>query len=62
LLVSGGASLKMIGHTQIGSTRCYAHLIDAPLRAGVNSVGEMLKPRLRVVGEGETTGARSNVA
>jgi integrase len=55
LLVSGGASLEMIGrllgHTQIGTTQRYAHLIDAPLRAGVNAVGEMLKPRLRLVGE-----------
>lgn len=55
LLVSGGASLEMIGrllgHTQIGTTQRYAHLIDAPLRARVNAVGEMLKPRLRVVGE-----------
>ena len=53
LLVSGGASLEMIGrllgHTQIGTTQRYAHLIDSPLRAGVNAVGEMLKPRLRVV-------------
>lgn len=53
LLVSGGASLEMIGrllgHTQIGTTQCYAHLIDSLLRAGVNAVGEMLKPRLRVV-------------
>lgn len=60
------ASLEMIGrllgHTQIGTTQRYAHLIDAPLRAGVNAVGEMLKPRLRLVGEGETIDARSNVA
>ena len=53
LLVSGGASLEMIGrllgHTQIGTTQRYAHLIDSPLRAGVNAVGEMLKPRLKVV-------------
>jgi integrase len=66
LLVSGGASLEMIGrllgHTQIGTTQRYAHLIDAPLRAGVNAVGELLKPRLRVVGEGETACVRSNVA
>jgi site-specific recombinase XerD len=66
LLVSGGASLEMIGrllgHTQIGTTQRYAHLIDSPLRAGVNAVGEMLKPRLRVVGEGEMGSARSNVA
>ena len=54
LLVSGGASLEMIGrllgHTQIGTTQRYAHLIDSPLRAGVNAVGEMLKPRMKVVG------------
>jgi integrase len=54
LLVSGGASLEMIGrllgHTQIGTTQRYAHLIDSPLRAGVNAVGELLKPRLRVLG------------
>ena len=54
MLVSGGASLEMIGrllgHTQIGTTQRYAHLIDSPLRAGVNAVGEMLKPRLKVVG------------
>ena len=53
LLVSGGASLEMIGrllgHTQIGTTQRYTHLIDSPLRAGVNAVGEMLKPRLKVV-------------
>ena len=65
LLVSGGASLEMIGrllgHTQIGTTQRYAHLIDAPLRAGVNAVGEMLKPRLRVVAEGDNT-VRPNVA
>jgi site-specific recombinase XerD len=41
---------RLLGHTQIGTTQRYAHLIDAPLRAGVNAVGEMLKPRLRVVG------------
>ncbi|MCL5779211.1 site-specific integrase [Limibaculum sp. FT325] len=55
LLVSGGASLEMIGkllgHTQIGTTQSYAHLIESPLRAGVNAVGEMLRPRLKVVGE-----------
>jgi hypothetical protein len=66
LAVSYGASLDMIGrlvgHTQIGTTQRYAHLIDASLRAGVNAVGKMLKPRLRVVAEGETASTRSNVA
>ena len=54
LLVSGGASLEMIGkllgHTQIGTTQRYAHLIESPLRAGVNAVGEILRPKLKVVG------------
>lgn len=54
LLVSGGASLEMIGkllgHTQHKTTQRYAHLLDAPLRAGVNTVAELVKPRLRVVG------------
>jgi hypothetical protein len=53
LLVSGGASLEMIwrllGHTQIGTAQQYTHLIDSPLRAGVNAVGEMLKLRFKVV-------------
>jgi integrase len=51
LQVSGDASLEMIGpllgHTQIGTTKRYAHLIDSPLRVGVNTVGGILK--LRVV-------------
>ena len=40
LLVSGGASLEMIGkllgHTQMQTTQRYAHLMDSPLRDGVN--------------------------
>ena len=48
-LVSGGASLEMIGrllgHSQFGTAQRYADLIDSPLRAGLNAVGEMLKPR-----------------
>ena len=53
---------RLLGHTQIGTTQRNAQLIDSPLRAGVNAVGEMLKPRLRVVGEGETGSVRSIVA
>tara|TARA_R110002073_G_scaffold303806_1_gene472260 strand:+ start:649 stop:1923 length:1275 start_codon:yes stop_codon:yes gene_type:complete len=53
LLVSGGASLEMIGkllgHTQIRTTQRYAHLLDSPLRAGVNHVGNLLRPRLQIV-------------
>ena len=41
---------RLLGDTQIGTAQRYAHLIDSPLRAGVNAVGEMLRPRLRVVG------------
>jgi len=40
---------QLLGHTQFGITKRFAHLIDSPLTAGVNAVGEMLKPRLRVV-------------
>ena len=39
----------LLGHTSIGTTHRYAHEIDSPLRKGVNAVGEMLKPRLKVV-------------
>lgn len=57
LLVSGGASLEMIGkllgHTQHRTTQRYAHLLDAPLRAGVNNVADLVKPRLRVVSGGD---------
>lgn len=53
LLVSGGASLEMIGkllgHTQAQTTDRYAHLLDSPLRAGVNAIGGLLRPHLRVV-------------
>lgn len=55
LLVNGGASLEMIGkllgHTQIKTTQRYAHLVDSSLRAGVDAVGGMLRPRLRLVNE-----------
>lgn len=55
LLVSGGASLeiigKLLGHTQAKTTQRYAHLMDSPLRAGVDAVGGMLRPRLRLVND-----------
>lgn len=55
LLVSGGASLEMIGkllgHTQMQTTQRYAHLLDAPLREGVNAVAGVFRPKLKVVGE-----------
>lgn len=54
LLASGGASLlmigKLLGHSQLRTTQRYAHLVDSPLRGGVDAVAEALGPRLRVVG------------
>jgi len=53
LLVSGGASLEMIGkllgHTQMQTTQRYAHLLDAPLRAGLDAVADAVRPKLKVV-------------
>jgi integrase len=53
LLVSGGMTLPMIGrllgHTQVQTTQRYAHLFDDPLRAGLDQVGEMLRPKLRLI-------------
>jgi site-specific recombinase XerD len=53
LLVSGGMSLpmigKLLGHTQVQTTQRYAHLFDDPLRAELEEVGAVLKPKLRVV-------------
>ena len=43
LLVSGGMTLpmigKLLGHTQVQTTQRYAHLLDDPLRAGLEQVG-----------------------
>lgn len=53
LLVSGGASLEMIGkllgHSQMRTTLRYAHLMDSPLRAGVDAVAEQFRVRPRLV-------------
>jgi integrase len=53
LLVSGGMTLpmigKLLGHTQVQTTQRYAHLLDDPLRAGLEQVGDMLRASLRVV-------------
>lgn len=53
LLVSGGASLEMIGkllgHSQSSTTMPYAPLMDSPLRAGVDAVAEMVRIRPRLV-------------
>jgi integrase len=46
LLVSGGASLPiigaMLGHTQVQTTQRYAHLYDEPLRQAANHVGNAI--------------------
>lgn len=40
---------RLLGHTQAQTTERYAHLLDSPLRDGVNAIGGMLRPHLRVV-------------
>lgn len=65
LLVSGGASLEMIGkllgHSQTQTTLRYAHLMDSPLRAGVDAVASAFRPKPRLVHDandhGETKSA-----
>jgi len=63
LLVSGGASLEMIGkllgHSQMQTTQRYAHLMDSPLRAGVDAVAEVFKPRPRLVHDAAKDGDES---
>lgn len=57
LLVSGGASLEMIGkllgHSQTQTTQRYAHLMDSPLRAGVDAVASAFRPRPKLVHDAE---------
>lgn len=61
LLVSGGASLEMIGkllgHSQMQTTQRYAHLMDSPLRAGVDTVASLLCPRPRLVHDADQENA-----
>jgi len=35
---------KLLGHTQVQTTQRYAHLLDDPLRAGLEQVGAILNP------------------
>jgi len=57
LLVSGGASLEIIGrllgHSQMQTTQRYAHLMESPLRAGVDSVASIFRPRPQLVHDAE---------
>jgi integrase len=63
LLVSGGASLEMIGkllgHSQLQTTQRYAHLMDSPLRAGVSAVASAFKPKPRLVHNADREPARA---
>lgn len=53
LLVSSGMTLpmigKLLGHTQVQTTQRYAHLFDDPLRMGLDQIGDMLRPNLKLV-------------
>ena len=53
LLVSGGASLEIIGrllgHSQMQTTQRYAHLMESPLRASVDTVASIFRPRPKIV-------------
>ena len=64
LLVSGGASLEMIGkllgHSQIQTTLRYAHLMDSPLRAGVDAVASAFRPKPRLVHDADAPNDRKS--
>ena len=61
LLVSGGASLEMIGkllgHSLMQTTQRYAHLMDSPLRASVGAVASAFKPKPKLVHDAADTSA-----
>ena len=40
---------KLLGHSQMQTTLRYAHLMDSPLRAGVDAVAGMFRPRPKIV-------------
>jgi hypothetical protein len=40
---------RLLGQTQVQTTHRYAHLFDDPLRVGLNEVGEMLRPKFRLI-------------
>jgi len=64
LLVSGGASLEMIGkllgHTQMQTTQRYAHLMEGPLRAGVDAVASVFRPKPTLVHDRDGQGDRDS--
>lgn len=44
------AQVDRVGVVNLGDLKYSFRLIDSPLRAEVNAVGELLKPRLKMVG------------
>ena len=40
---------KLLGHSQMQTTLRYAHLMDSPLRAGVDAVAVAFRPKPRLV-------------
>ena len=40
---------RLLGHTQVQTAHRYAHLFDDPLRVGLNEVGELLRPKLKLI-------------
>jgi hypothetical protein len=53
---------SLLGHTRNGTTRRHARLIYAPLRAEMNAVGGVLKPRISSVGHSEANSVRPDGA
>ena len=45
---------KLPGHTQVQSTQRHYHLLDDPLRAGLEQVGGMLQAKPGLVQTGAT--------
>jgi hypothetical protein len=40
---------RLLGHTQVQTTHRYAHLFDDPLRAGLQQVDRLLRPKLHLI-------------
>jgi hypothetical protein len=40
---------RLLGHTQMTTTQRYAHLMDSPLREGVNAVASIISSRPKLV-------------
>jgi hypothetical protein len=49
---------KLLGHSQMQTTLRYAHLMDSPLRAGVDAVASAFRPKPRLVHDADDQGGR----